>query len=431
MKMGEKLSYEDLDKRIKELEEIVNKKEQRSRMLQANLDLYRLLIEDVDVGLTTINKDFNIIYANSIICEWMETTLDKLKGKKCYEKYEKRNTVCRDCPVTKTIATSKNKEAETANIKPNGTSFIVRDRAGNVIAFNELVENITKFKQAEQALKDNEEKYLGIISNLMEGFYSVTLDGTLLEYNKGFKKILGLNFNKGASGLKLSNFWQDPADRNLYLEELFKNGFIKNYELKAKKLDGTVIVVQTNSRLVYDKQKKPLRIEGSFIDITKRKQVEKALNKAFDEMESKVEQRTTELKELNSALTILLKRSDKDKTELENKILSNVKVLIMPIIKKLEKSLLDNNQSSLLSTIETDLNNIISPFSQVLSSKYSILTSKEIQIAKLIREGKTSKEIAELTSSQKSTIEFHRKNLRKKLGLKKKSENLKYHLLSI
>jgi DNA-binding NarL/FixJ family response regulator len=63
--------------------------------------------------------------------------------------------------------------------------------------------------------------------------------------------------------------------------------------------------------------------------------------------------------------------------------------------------------------------------------KYSILTSKEIQIAKLLREGKTSKEIAELTSSQKNTIEFHRKNLLKKLGLKKKSENLKYHLLSI
>jgi len=67
----------------------------------------------------------------------------------------------------------------------------------------------------------------------------------------------------------------------------------------------------------------------------------------------------------------------------------------------------------------------------VLSSKYSSLTPKEIQIAKLIKEGKTSKEIAELIASNKNAIEFHRKNLRRKLGLRNTKINLRTHLQSL
>ena len=129
--------------------------------------------------------------------------------------------------------------------------------------------------------------------------------------------------------------------------------------------------------------------------------------------------------------SLMFRKSDKDRVELEEKILLNIKELIIPILRKLATSQLDDKQRSYINTIETNLNNIISPFSRVLSSKYSSLTPKEIQIAKLIKEGKTSKEIAELIASNKNAIEFHRKNLRRKLGLRNTKINLRTHLQSL
>ena len=257
------------------------------------------------------------------------------------------------------------------------------------------------------------------------------MDGKLTDYNIALKRILGLDRNEDIRGMDVLNYWMNPADRNIYIEKLLENGFIEDFELMGKRHDGATIIIQVNSRLIYDKKGKPLRIEGSFLDVSTRKQAEVALKKAYNECEDKVEKRTIELKELNTALTVLLRKSDKDRVELEEKILLNIKELIIPILRKLATSQLDDKQRSYINTIETNLNNIISPFSRVLSSKYSSLTPKEIQIAKLIKEGKTSKEIAELIASNKNAIEFHRKNLTRKLGLRNTKINLRTHLQSL
>ena len=59
------------------------------------------------------------------------------------------------------------------------------------------------------------------------------------------------------------------------------------------------------------------------------------------------------------------------------------------------------------------------------------MTAKELQVATLVREGKANKEIADLMSVSLNTIEIHRYNLRKKLGLRNKKVNLRSYLLSL
>jgi len=59
------------------------------------------------------------------------------------------------------------------------------------------------------------------------------------------------------------------------------------------------------------------------------------------------------------------------------------------------------------------------------------LTPAEIQISNLIKQGKTTKEIADLLNLSDRTIETHRKNIRRKIGIRNKSENLRTHLLNI
>jgi DNA-binding CsgD family transcriptional regulator len=171
----------------------------------------------------------------------------------------------------------------------------------------------------------------------------------------------------------------------------------------------------------------PLRVVVSHEDVTAIKLAEEALR----ERELELELQTQKLEETNTALRVLLKAREEDKHELEEKVLANVKQLIMPYLKDLKNAGLDTRQKAYLEIVESNLNDIISPFLHQLSSKYLSLTPREIQVATLVKEGKASKEIAEMLHLSMYAVGFHRKNIREKLGLKNKKANLRTHLLSL
>jgi len=143
------------------------------------------------------------------------------------------------------------------------------------------------------------------------------------------------------------------------------------------------------------------------------------------------ENKTHKLEELNAALKVLLKHRGEDKKELEEKVVANVKKLILPYVEKLNNSRLNDRQIVYLNIIKSNLEDIITPFLHQLSSKYSDLTPSEIQVAELVKEGKATKEIAELLNSSTGSIHFHRNNLRKKLGLRNTKTNLRSFLLTL
>jgi DNA-binding CsgD family transcriptional regulator len=130
-------------------------------------------------------------------------------------------------------------------------------------------------------------------------------------------------------------------------------------------------------------------------------------------------------------MKILLKKREEDKNELEEKILLNIRELVVNYIEKLKYSGLNSKQKTYVDIIDSNLDDIVSPFLQRLSRHYGDLTPTEVRIAKLIKQGKTSKEIAELFNLSPRTIEFHRDNIRGKMGLKNRKTNLRTHLLSI
>jgi DNA-binding CsgD family transcriptional regulator len=103
----------------------------------------------------------------------------------------------------------------------------------------------------------------------------------------------------------------------------------------------------------------------------------------------------------------------------------------MPYVEKLRNSPLGSDQRSCVDILESNLKEIVSPFSHKLSSKYLGLTPKEIRVANLIKEGKTTKEIAEMINLSTKTVETHRDNIRKKLGIKHKKVNLRTYLSSL
>jgi DNA-binding CsgD family transcriptional regulator len=158
------------------------------------------------------------------------------------------------------------------------------------------------------------------------------------------------------------------------------------------------------------------------------------LNGVIEELRGKhsaLRVKAKELRELNRASRALLTQRDKDRRNLEERVLSNVKELVVPYINKLRKTALGMQQRTYLKILQSNLNDIVSPFVHQLSLKYSALTPTEIQVAQLVREGKSAREIGAMLNSSKRTIESHRQSIRNKLGMKDTKANLRSYLLSM
>jgi len=157
----------------------------------------------------------------------------------------------------------------------------------------------------------------------------------------------------------------------------------------------------------------------------------KLTDDALKQREKELEIKTGNLEEMNSALKVLLQRREEDRKELEEKVLFNVKELVVHYIEKLRNTGLDKKQAGFVDILESNLQSIVSPFSRTLSHVYLNLTPVEIEIADLVRQGKSTKDMADLLNVSTRTVEFHRKNIRKKLGINQKKANLRTRLLSL
>ncbi|MBI4773406.1 MAG: GAF domain-containing protein [Deltaproteobacteria bacterium] len=168
------------------------------------------------------------------------------------------------------------------------------------------------------------------------------------------------------------------------------------------------------------------RCIAGILDITDRIRAECELKMREMELDSQ----SLHLKEVNSALRVLLDQRERDRDELKNNVLNNVNNLVMPFIERLKACKLDSYYEAILEILEKNILNMVSPFINRLSNVFINLTPMEIQIANLIKEGKTSKEIANMLRRSENTVIFHRNNVRRKLGLKQAKQNLRSFLLS-
>ncbi len=207
--------------------------------------------------------------------------------------------------------------------------------------------------------------------------------------------------------------------------------------LDTHKLDETVRIRDRSgsgwrwlhiiSVAVPDETDNNLFFNGIVLDITKEVEATAALKAR----EKELKERTESLSEVNTALEVLLQKREADRTEVEEKMLTNAKSLILPYLEKLKASRMDERQRIYLNLVESNLNEIISPLSRRMSRHYLNFTPSEIQVANLVKQGKTTKDIAQILGLSTRTIEAVRYTIRRKLGIKKKRSNLRSYLLAI
>jgi len=155
-----------------------------------------------------------------------------------------------------------------------------------------VVSDITERKNAEFALLASEKKFREVVENLAEGYYNITIDGTILDHNPAFASLMGYPSDHVLIGESVLPIWQDVGERQQYLDELYKHGSITSYQIRAKRKNGQPSTLLISAHLIQEEDGTPVRIEGVVLDITARIEQEekilatqKELQRLLDEAE--------------------------------------------------------------------------------------------------------------------------------------------------
>lgn len=171
----------------------------------------------------------------------------------------------------------------------------------------------------------------------------------------------------------------------------------------------------------------PLRIVVSHENITAIKLAEQLVLAS----EKALRQEKQKLEEANTALKVVLHQIEQDKQNLETDIHNNMRRLVLPLVNQLASQALPGREKRLIATLKLRLTELTKPYIRHLSTINSMLTPQELEIAFLIRDGFTSKEIADQLNLSITTISFHRRNLRRKLDLRNTGTNLRSFLMTL
>ena len=138
---------------------------------------------------------------------------------------------------------------------------------------------ITKRKRAEEALRENEEKYRTLFADSIDALFIVAADGTLLGANQAYFDLVG-GKKEERLGHSVLRAYADPADRPPYLEALAAKGFVRDYPLRLVGKDGRQIDCLISSRVERDKDGNILGYRGFIRDITEQKNLQRQLLQA-------------------------------------------------------------------------------------------------------------------------------------------------------
>jgi DNA-binding NarL/FixJ family response regulator len=166
--------------------------------------------------------------------------------------------------------------------------------------------------------------------------------------------------------------------------------------------------------------------------------INKALEKEIEQREgvardlgrqkAELEVKTMELEQYNTAVGVLLRRSEQDRQAMEDNIMQQVHKLLLPCLKNVLVTRLEAGQRLGIEAALTHLQHITSSFANKLSSPNMGLSGRELQIAGMINQGLNSKDIAHSLNMSSDTVSFHRRNIRRKLGITDTNTSLATHL---
>lgn len=313
----------------------------------------------------------------------------------------------------------------------------VFDAGGRVASIAVLGYDITERKLMEEKSKNILNFLQTLLNTIPSPIFCKDIHGRYQECNKEFENYTGFKKEEIIGKGVYDMYPRNVADKYHEMDlALFSRPGRQIYEQPIIYADGKEHDVIVNKATYVNADGTLAGLVGVMVDITERKRAEEQLKIYHEHLEKLVQERTAELEsktknleEAYIALKVLLQRQEGDRQELEDRFVANVKHLLIPFVEKMRNTGLAEGQMAYLSIIETYLNDITSKL--IKKMHQCNFTPTEIEVATLIKEGRSTKDIAGIVGIAPSSVNTHRGNIRKKLGIANKKMNLHSHLQSL
>jgi PAS domain S-box-containing protein len=168
-----------VEERTAELKKGIAERKRVEEVLRESEAQKAAILDGISTNLAFVNEDLEILWANKISADSVNRNVDEIIGKKCYELWADPNAPCDDCPTAKAFQTKKTEQ--TIIHSPDGRVWEekgepVFDEKGGLIGVLEIAHDITEKAQAEEALRESEEKYRSMMESMKDPIYICSPD---------------------------------------------------------------------------------------------------------------------------------------------------------------------------------------------------------------------------------------------------------------
>ena len=349
---------------------------------------------------------------------------DLPKGTPCYKVFHNRERPCQPseiaCPVQEVRKRGSPCVMEHLHYDERGElieygeihAHPVFDAHGKVAQVITCTIDRTEQKKAEQKLRASAVQSCGLFQTLPIGIILVTFEGEILQCNAALSRLTGYPLSQLVT-MNALELLQSTREYEQVWEQLkTREDYVHDGEAALIRKNGSVLHARfTISRIALDGSTAVL---VSVIDISQRKQAE-----------AEIEESVRALEQKNAALSILAEQIEIEKHLLKDEISANVRELVFPLMEKLR---LNQGSSKYLDLLEHRIRLIADGYGITIDQVRGVLSPRETEICARIQSGLTSKEISQLLGVSYQTVEKHRRNIRKKVGLSGKKMNLVSYL---
>jgi len=252
---------------------------QAEEALQAEKNKLQSLVDALEYGLTIQDKDYNIIYQNTLVRGVFGDHL----GEKCYRVYEGRDKLCNGCPVKKAFEDGKSHTSERRVVVPSGevtfwenTANPIRDAGGRIVSCLELTRDITERKLMEETLRDSEEKLRKMFESVTDGISVIDLKGNITEVNQ---RAVEMHSFGSKDEIRGKNAFELVAPRDhekiaAHMKKAIKREAIGRVEYTLLRADGSEFPGELSTNVLKDASDNVVGHITIVRDITERKRAE-------------------------------------------------------------------------------------------------------------------------------------------------------------
>ena len=298
---------------------------------------------------------------------------------------------------------------------------------GKIVKLTGTFQNIDKYKRAEEALRESEERYRALAEGANEAIITIDEHGKIVFFNRAAEPTYGYSADEVLGKVFIFLVPERLRERQW---ERANHAFSIGDSDAIRKILGGIGLKKDGSEFPVEFSLAKWKINNDLFfsiilrDITERKKA----NDKIMEYTSKLEVQKLTLEQKNLALTEMIEHIERAKNKIKEDIAINVNETVLPILEKLK---IKGASSKYIDLLHRHLEELVSSYGRKLTQKSTKLTYREIEICNMIKSGVTTKEVSDLLNVSPQTIERHRKNIRKKLAISNKKVNLTSYLQSL